>query len=139
MSAEELKALERHYYEEMNKRNLAALSELFASGFLSHTGVGGERRGLEEYKKYVNEMITAFPDLHFTVHDILTEGDKVVVHWTVTGTHKGEFRGIPPINKKMTVWGIDIDRVAGGKFVEGWCRFDTLGMMQQLGLIPAPK
>jgi steroid delta-isomerase-like uncharacterized protein len=139
MSAEELKALERRSYEEMNKKNLVALSELYANDFVAHTGVGGERRGLEEYKKYVNEMITAFPDFHFTVHDILAESDKVVVRWTLTGTHKGEFSGIPPTNKKVTVWGIDIDRVAGGKFVEGWCRFDTLGMMQQLGLILGPK
>jgi predicted ester cyclase len=75
----------------------------------------------------------------FTLHDFITEGDKVAIRWTLTGTHKGEFRGIPPTNKKVTMWGIDIDRVTDGKFVEGWCRFDTLGMMEQLGIILAPK
>jgi steroid delta-isomerase-like uncharacterized protein len=139
VSVEELKALERRYYEALNKKNLAALSEFFASDFVEHTSLGSEIRGFEEYKKYINDMVKAFPDLHFTLHDFITEGDKVAIRWTLTGTHKGEFRGIPPTNKKVTMWGIDIDRVTDGKFVEGWCRFDTLGMMEQLGIILAPK
>ncbi|HLE75740.1 MAG TPA: ester cyclase [Candidatus Bathyarchaeia archaeon] len=139
MSVEELKALERRYYEALNKRNLAALSEFFASDFVEHTSLGSEIRGFEEYKKYINDMVKAFPDFHFTLRDFITEGDKVAIRWTLTGTHKGEFRGIPPTNKKVTMWGIDIDRVTDGKFVEGWCRFDTLGMMEQLGIIPASK
>jgi len=57
----------------------------------------------------------------------------------VTGTHKGKFMGAPATNKKMTMWSIQIDRIANGKFVEGWERTDTLGLMQQLGLIPKPK
>jgi steroid delta-isomerase-like uncharacterized protein len=139
VSVEELKALERRYYEALNKKNLAALSEFFANDFIEHTSLGSEIRGLEEYKKYINNMIKAFPDLHFTLHDFIIEGDKVAIRWTMTGTHKGEFRGIPPTNKKVTMWGIDIDRVTNGKFVEGWCRFDTLGLMEQLDSIPASK
>jgi predicted ester cyclase len=73
------------------------------------------------------------------VHDVIAEGDKVAARWTLTATHKGEFQGIPPTNKKLTLWGINIDRVAGGKFVEGWVSFDMLSMMQQLGLAPTPK
>jgi steroid delta-isomerase-like uncharacterized protein len=135
----ELKALERRYYEALNKRNLAALSEIFASDFVEHTSLGSELHGLEEYKKYINDMVKVFPDLHFTLVDFVAERDKVAIRWVLTGTHKGMFMGIPPTNKKVVVWGIDVDRVADGKFVEGWCRFDTLGMMGQLGVTAAPK
>ena len=137
MPVEELKALERRCYEALNKKNLATLSEFFASDFVEHTSLGSEIRGFEEYKKYINALVKAFPDFHFTLHDFITEGDRVAIRWTLTGTHKGEFRGIPPTNKKVTMWGIDIDRVTDDKFVEG--RFDTLGMMEQLGVIPASK
>lgn len=68
------------------------------------------------------------------------EGDKVAVRFTTTGTHKGEFRGVPPTtNKKVMVWGINIDRIAGEKFVESWERYDTLGWMKQLGLTLTPE
>ena len=70
---------------------------------------------------------------------MVAEGDKVAYRWTLTGTHKGEFEGIPPTNKKVTVWAISISRIAGGKIVEDWSRVDTLGLMQQLGVVPTPK
>ena len=69
---------------------------------------------------------------------MVVEGDKVATRCTMTGTHKGEFMGIPPTNKKVTVWAISIDRVAGGKFVEEWGTYDTLGLMKQLGIVPKP-
>ncbi|MCP8314023.1 MAG: ester cyclase [archaeon] len=70
---------------------------------------------------------------------MVVEGDKVAVRVTESGTHKGEFMGIPPTNKKWTVWGIFIDRVAGGKIVEEWGVFDALSWMKQLGLVPKPE
>jgi steroid delta-isomerase-like uncharacterized protein len=138
MSAKEITALERRYYELVNKGELTACFELCATDLVMHSS-SGETRGLEEFKKNFEEEFKAFPDMHFTVHDIIAEGDKVAARWTLTGTHKGEFRGTPPTNKKVTLWGINIDRVAGGKFVEGWVSFDMLSMMQQLGLVPTPK
>jgi predicted ester cyclase len=69
---------------------------------------------------------------------MVAEGDKVVVSVTATGTNKGAFRGVPPTNKEVTVDMVQIDRIAGGKFVEGWSRYDTLGLMRQLGLVPSP-
>jgi predicted ester cyclase len=74
-----------------------------------------------------------------TLDDMIVEGDKAVVRYTFIGTHKGEIMGIPPTNKKATNWIIQIDRIAGGKFVECWVRSDTLGFMQQLGVVPTPK
>jgi len=142
MSAKEIKALERRLYEECNKGKAAALAvidELYAIDIVYHSSSGRDIRGIKDYKQHVSEFYSAFPDLRFTIEDMVAEGDKVAVRLTGTGTNKGEFRGIPPTNKKVTLWEIQIDRVAGGKFVEGWSRYDTLGLMQQLGVIPTPK
>lgn len=141
MSAKEIKALERRLYEECNKGKataMAVIDELYATDLVYHSSTGRDIRGIKDYKQHVSDMYSAFPDFHFTIDDMVVEGDKVAVRLTATGTHKGEFRGIPPTNKKVTMWEIQIDRVAGGKFVEGWSRYDTLGLMQQLGLIPTP-
>jgi len=83
-------------------------------------------------------FLTAFPDLYFTVEDLIAEGDEVVARVTMSGTQHGAFMGIPPTGKHVTITGIDINRFVGGKSVEHWVEMDTLGMMQQLGVIPAP-
>jgi predicted ester cyclase len=95
--------------------------------------------GLKAAKKYMAEIFSAFPDVHMTIDDLVGEGDKVAVRFTVTGTHKGKFMGMPASNKKLKMWSIQIDRIANGKFVEGWERTDTLGLMQQLGVMAKPK
>ncbi len=87
----------------------------------------------------MSELYSAFPDIHLTIDDMVAEGDKVAVRITMTGTHKGEFMGIPPTNKKVTIWAINIYRIAGGKIVEELGKADTLGLMQQLGVVPTPK
>jgi steroid delta-isomerase-like uncharacterized protein len=137
--AKEIKALVRRFFEEYNKgktATMAVIDELCAANFVWHPSTGEEIRGLEDFKQNTNEVYSAFPDLHFAIDDMVVEGERVVVRWTFTGTHKGEFMGIPPTNKKITAWGIEIYRVVDGKFVESWERFDDLGLMQQLGLIP---
>jgi len=142
MSAKEIKALVRRFFEESNKGKAAALAvidELFATNIAYHGGGGEEIRGIKDYKQSTSESYSASPDLHFTIDDIVAEGDKVAVRFTFSGTHKGEIMGIPPTNKELTIWGINIYRVVGGKFVEGWERADTLGLMQQLGVVPTPK
>ena len=81
---------------------------------------------------------SAFPDIQFTIEDLIAEGDKIVTRYTARGTHRGDLQGIPPTGRQVTVTGIIISRFANGKFVEGWLDFDALGMLQQLGVIPAP-
>lgn len=136
MSAEEIKELERHFFGELNKGKAAAMvviDELCANDFLWHPGAGEDMRNLQDYKRFVGEFYRGFPDVHFAIDDILVEGDKVAVRFTVNGTHTGESEGILPTNKRMTLWGIGIDRIAGGKVVESWERYDTLDWMKQLG------
>jgi predicted ester cyclase len=80
----------------------------------------------------------AFPDFKVTIDDLIAEGDKVVIRATWNGTQKGEFMGIPPTGKRVSFGVIDIIRMAGGKAVEHWGQMDSMGMMQQLGVAPAP-
>ena len=82
--------------------------------------------------------LSAFPDLHITVEDMIAEGDKIVARLTMRGTHQGAFLGIPPTGKQVTGTAIDINRITGGKSVEHWNNSDTLGLLQQLGVVPLP-
>jgi steroid delta-isomerase-like uncharacterized protein len=118
---------------------MAAIDETVATNCVFHGATGEDVRGLKKIKQVMSEFYDAFPDVHHTIDDMIVEGDKIVVRFTYTGTHKGEIVGIPPTNKKVTVSGIDIFRFSGDKRVEGWERFDTLGLMQQLGVVPTPK
>ncbi len=139
MSAEENKALLRRYIEEVwNQGKLDVIDEILAADYILHFPAG-DIRGPEGYKQFVIMYRTAFPDIQFTVDDQIAEGDKVVTRFTITGTHKGEFMGIPPTGVQVTVTGIVFDRNAGGKILEGWANNDALGMLQQLGMELKPK
>ena len=144
MSAKENKALVRRFIKELNKGKAAAMAvidELYATDWVGHSGMGRDMYGIKDNKQYTSEFFSAFPDLHFTIDDIVVEGDRATVRWTSTGTHKGEFMGVPPTNKKWTISLITISRIAGGKIVEDHGQYDALGLMRQLGLkeIPTPK
>jgi steroid delta-isomerase-like uncharacterized protein len=142
MSINENKALERRWFKAFDKGKdavMAATDELYSNDFVIHSATGEDIHGLKATKKYMGEIFSAFPDVHMTIDDLVGEGDKVAVRFTVTGTHKGKFMGMPASNKKLKMWSIQIDRIANGKFVEGWERTDTLGLMQQLGLMAKPK
>jgi len=141
MATKDPKGLDRHFFEEWNKGKAAAMiviDEVCSDNVIWHDVNGEVIRGLKDFKKSMGEFYDAFPDNHFTIDDMFAEGDKVAVRYRMTGTHKGTFNGIPPTNKKVTLSAIEIDRMSGGKFVEGWISFDTLGMMQQLGVVPTP-
>ena len=138
MSAEENKAIARRGYEAINQKNLDALDEVVASDMTDHDPVPGQAPGLEGVKQYFSSLHAAFPDVQMDVEEMIAEGDKVVARVSVSGTHQGEFMGIAPTGNRVTITGIDILRVADGKIVEHWGRFDDLGMMQQLGVIPEP-
>ena len=139
MSAEENKAIFRRYVEEVsNEGNLDLVDEIFAR-YVSHQPDGHtEDRGPEDVKRFIGEFHQAFPDFHSTIEDQIAEGDKVATRWTIRGTHQGEFRGIAPTGKQITVTGIGIFRFSEGKVVESCDNFDQLGMMQQVDAIPQP-
>jgi steroid delta-isomerase-like uncharacterized protein len=142
MSAKDLKALAQRFFNECNKGKAAAIAvmdELYAPDVVVHSGTGEDIHGLKDYKHYMSDLFSAFPDAHWTIHDQIVEGNKKAARLTMTGTHKGELMGIRPTNKKVTNQMISFSiRNAAGKIVEEWLRFDTLGSMQQLGVIPKP-
>ncbi|MGC2529545.1 MAG: ester cyclase [Candidatus Acidiferrum sp.] len=135
----ETKAVVRRLYEEVwNKRRLEVASEVLSPSHALHDPhLSGSAVGPEAYKRVCTQFIAAFPDLQFTVEDGISEKDKVVASWIISGTHKREFRGIAATNKKITVEGITIHHVANGKIMDSYVSLDYLGMMQQLGVAPA--
>ncbi|MBI4672181.1 MAG: ester cyclase [Chloroflexi bacterium] len=140
MSTEQNIALVRRFVQEvMNKGDLAAMDEFFPVDVVDHTPeVPNLPPGREGAKILFAAYRAAFPDYHVAIDDILAEGDKVVWRWTLTGTNQGSMMGMPATGKQVKVEGIDIFRIADGKIVERWASFDQLGMMQQLGAVPAP-
>lgn len=132
MSLEENKAIVRSWIEAFNKRNLALLDELHAPDFVYHTR---QQQGLESIKQSYTMFYKGFPDVHATIEDVIAEGDKVWIRATVTGTHTGEYRGLAPTGKKITLTGVDIRRIVDGKMVEGWDVDDFLDFFKQLGVI----
>jgi steroid delta-isomerase-like uncharacterized protein len=94
-------------------------------------------KGPEGLKESARGYREAFPDLKLTVDEIVAEGDLVAIRWTARGTHKADLFGVPATGKQATVTGISIDKYAGGKLVESWTNWDTLGLLQQLGAVPS--
>ena len=140
MPADDNKAIARRYIDEFwSQGNAALVEEVIAPDYVVHDpgtpgrmgGTAGERQAHQMYR-------TVFPDLHFTVEDVVGEGDRAVVRWTARGTQQGELLGLAPTGKQATVSGISMVSISAGKIVEHWVNWDTLGMLQQLGAIPAP-
>jgi len=137
------KATVHRFFEEvLNQGQVALIDELFAPNFLYHDPVRPDIRTREDYKRWVTQTRSAFPDLHFTIEDVIVEGEQVVVRWTMRGTNTGDIvtlMHIPATGKQVTLTGIGISRSVEGKTVELWNEQDYLSLFQQLGLIPVPQ
>ncbi len=127
----------RSIYDLINAHDIDAFGELVADDFVEHEELpGGAPRTIEGVKAFFRAQIAAFPDLAMTVEDIIDGGDKVVARVRLTGTHKGEFMGIPPTGRAIDVQLIDIMRFGGdGLVYEHWGVVDAMAMMQQLGAL----
>jgi steroid delta-isomerase-like uncharacterized protein len=139
MTAAENKAMARRGLEELFVRgNLDALGDFMAQDAVDHNPPPGLRPGLEGARAFFAERQAAFPDMQVTLEDLVAEGDRVVARYTMRGTHRGPFLGVPATGREVRIEGIDILRLAGGKVVERLGLADALGLMQQLGAIPGP-
>ena len=139
MTTEENKKYMSSFIEEViNKQNLNATNNLVSEDFTEHVPFPGQGPGREGLKFVLNSMFLGFPDMKWKVDEQIAEGEKVVSRFTWTGTHKGEFMGIPPTNKKVEVWGVVIDVVRNGLFSESRIIMDSVGLLQQLGVMPQP-
>jgi steroid delta-isomerase-like uncharacterized protein len=139
MSTEESKAVVRRFWEQcVNRQDLAAVDTLVAPEFVHHGAADvAQARGPEGVRRWAARLRAALPDLQVTIDDVIAEGDKVVVRSTRTGTHRGPLLGLPPTGRRATWTAIDIFRIAGGKIMERWDEFDTLGLREQLAAGPA--
>ena len=131
------KVLVCRFYAALDEGNLAGAYELLAPSYRVHVP-GNPEQTLEGYQQSATQLYVAFPDLRHNIEDMVAEGDKVVTRLTAHGTNTGNFSGIPPTGKAVAVSEIAVFRIADGQIVEQWPQSDTLGMMQQLGLMPAP-
>jgi steroid delta-isomerase-like uncharacterized protein len=139
--SEENKAIVRRFIEEVwNNGNLDAIDELVSEDHIDHDpGREGTPGGREGMRAFVQMYRTAYPDTHIEFGEMIAEGDLVAGNWTATGTHQGELMGVAPSGRSIRVTGIGIDRVRDGQIVESWANYDALGMLAQIGAIPAPE
>jgi steroid delta-isomerase-like uncharacterized protein len=139
MSAEQNKSIVRRWIEEgWNKGNLAVIDQVYAPNYVQHEPAPETVNSSEALKQYVSTYLTAFPDLNLSIEDLITEGDKVVWRFKSTGHHNGPFMGLPPTGKTGNITGIVIFRLENSRIAEGWVNIDTLGLLQQVGMIPMP-
>ena len=138
MSLEQNTTLVRRFVEEMqNQHDLTALDRFFSQDFVDHAGFA-QPPTLAGAREFFSMFFAAFPDVHFTIHRQVAEGDKVVTHKTCRATHQGPLWGIPATGKSVTFDVIDIFTVANGQLTEHWAVADFLSVMQQIGVVPGP-
>ncbi len=138
---EDRKALVRRYLGEVFAQgNFDAIPEIFAADYVEHDPASeGEIRGHDGVRRDLEPYVNAFSDTQVAVDDQIAEGDRVATRVTVAATHVEEFRGIAPTGERIAITGTVFHRVAGGKLAEGWWSWDTLGLLQQLGAVPAEQ
>jgi steroid delta-isomerase-like uncharacterized protein len=138
MSAESNKALSRRLLEEaFNAGNIDVIDELVTTDVVNHDAARPEPIiGPDAAKASVSGYRTAFPDLRITIEEQIADDEGVATRWSAKGTHEGDLMGMAPTGKQATVTGITIDRIVDGRIAESWTNWDTLGMLQQLGVVP---
>lgn len=125
--------LRRLYDEFVDGGNVKAAAEIVSPDFVNDTN---ELRGVDAVKAIVLPLREAFPDLRHTINDLVAEGDRVAVRWTMEATHRGPFAGIPATGKRVTLRAISIYRFQDGRVAQLWAQVDRFGLMQQLGAVP---
>lgn len=132
------KAVVRRWFDEVwNQKRIAAIDELLAGHSRLH-GLGEmPLEGPAAFKPFHAAFVDAFPDIHVHIDELVAEGDLVAARFTCTATHAGHGLGVPPTNRRAMFTGMSLVRIENGLAVEAWNNFDQLGMLQQLGIVPA--
>jgi steroid delta-isomerase-like uncharacterized protein len=136
-TTESNKAVARRFLEEViNQNRMDRADDLVLENFVDLDPLPGQRQGREGLKEVLGMMRAAFPDMHWVAEEMVAEGDTVVTRFTWTGTHRGEFLGVPATGRSVVVKGVVMDQLADGKMSKSRILMDSLGMMQQLGAVP---
>lgn len=138
--SEHNKAIVRRLFAELwNNGKLSVADEILTPNYEHHDSSTPDfGHGPDSEKKRATLYRTAFPDLHLTIEDVISEGETVMTRWSCRGTHKGDLNGIAPTGKQFNISGVTVARVSNGKIAEGYVNWDALGLMQQLGVVPQP-
>ncbi len=141
MPVQNVDVARRFFDDVFNKGQLDVVDEIFAKDYvgLSSASFKGPIKGPAGIKEFVTAYRNAFPDIHFTFEDVLSEKDKIAVRWTTTGTHKGALQGVAATNKKIRVTGIGIAHIENAKIIRSFSQINTLSMLRQLGAGPLPR
>jgi steroid delta-isomerase-like uncharacterized protein len=145
MSAQDNMATQERLANAVNTGHLDDLDEVFARNVVDHDPAPGQARGPEGFKQFFSGLRRSFPDLHLAAEHVDTTDDDIALAYTITGTHKGDFLGVAPTGKRISVRGMQIARFEGGKIAERWGSSDELGILKQLGVMsqyaapPAPQ
>jgi steroid delta-isomerase-like uncharacterized protein len=134
MSTQDNKALAHRFIEAINQKDFALIDQIYAPTYVRHDPANPQVRSREDYKQWLTQLCTAFPDLQFTIDDLMADGDKIICRFTSRGTHTGQWRGMPTTSKQAVVTGIGVSHIVEGKVVEDWYNTDILGLVQQLGV-----
>jgi steroid delta-isomerase-like uncharacterized protein len=138
MSDQNKELVRRLMEDDISKADPAVADAIIAPDFFDHTNPPGMQHGIEGHKAIVRLFHDAFPDMFWKIEDMIAEGDRVVTRTTMTATHLGDFFGIPPTGKHVTLTGVHVLRIADGRIAEHWGNNDDLGLMQQLGFGLSP-
>jgi len=135
----DIKSIARKVFEDVQTEgNVALIKSLVTQDYVGHTPLG-DIHGPEGARRFDAILKSTFPDMRVTVKDQIAEGDRVATRWVLQGTHQGEFQGVQPTGKRVTMTGMTIFRVANGKLIEGWTHPDLLGVMQHIGAVPGSR
>ena len=137
MSAEN-KALMQQFIDGMNAQDASFVGRFVAPNYVEHDPMPGQAPGAQGLQDMMQMFYAGFPDMKGTLEDQVAEGDKVVSRLTFSGTHQGDYLGMPATGKSFSIEAVDIFRFEGSMIAERWGQGDTMGMMQQLGLAPTP-
>jgi steroid delta-isomerase-like uncharacterized protein len=139
--AENRELFQRYFDEVANAGDLDRADEFFAADYQHHDPANPDPRpvvGPDGVRAHLTSLREAFPDLMFAVDEMVTDGESIVVRWTVRGTNTGNYFGMPPTNKPIEITGMNTWTTRDGKAIEGWVNRDDLGLLQQLGVVPSP-
>lgn len=129
----------RQFIEQvLNRADIDNAGQFVWEDVIEQVPLPGQGPGLKGLQDVLRGMKAGFPDIHWTIEEQMTDGDRVMSRFVWTGTHRGPFLGIPPTGRKVSVWGVVIDRLLDGRIKQTRIIMDTLGLMAQMGVIPPP-
>lgn len=138
MTTEEIKRLITTYTDEVwNQHSIEAMDKFYVPDYAHHDVSSPDVRTLNDYKQWAAMLLSGLSNFHVAIDDVIAEPGKAVKRWTASGLHNNTFAGIPPSGKEVRFSGVSVYKLANDRITESWYLYDMLGLLQQLGAVPA--